>query len=66
MKAKLKALTSYLRDVVELEDIGLAVALPAVVVGLWWVYHPAALIITGGAFIGWVAWKQWHKPKSRE
>ena len=62
MIARLQALTRYLRTVVDLEDIGLAIALPAVVVGLWWIYHPAALILPGLTFIGWVTWKQWHKP----
>jgi len=60
MKAKLLALTRYLRGMVNLEDIGLLVCAGAVVTGLWWIYPPAALILPGASFIIWAAWRRWR------
>ena len=44
---------------IELEDVLLAIAAMAVIVGLWWVYQPLALILPGVGFIAWAAWRRW-------
>jgi len=57
MMTSLKALTRWLASMVDFEDILLGIALLAVVVGLWWIYKPAALIVPGAAIIGWSLWR---------
>lgn len=65
MKVRIRALTQRCKAMVDLEDIARLVALPAVVVGLWWIYHPAALIVPGVAFLGWSAWRHRRDPAQR-
>lgn len=62
MKTKLIALTRHYLGMVDLEDIGLLVCAIAVITGLWWIYPPAALILSGAAgatFIIWGSLKRW-------
>ena len=50
---------------IELDDVVLAIAVIALVVGLGMIYLPLALILPGAAFIGWTAWRQWPMRKER-
>ncbi len=42
----------------EWDDIGIAIAIVAVIVGLGLIYLPLAFILPGVALVGWEAWRR--------
>ena len=48
----------FLRKGLPLEDIVIAIAIVAVVVGLGLIYLPLAFLLPGGALIGWEVWRR--------
>jgi len=40
------------------EELGIAVAIVALIVGLGMIYLPLSLIVPGSALLGWEAWRR--------
>lgn len=57
-KARFRAFLFFIKKVVEFEDILLALAVGAFIVGLGMIYLPLALIVPGAGFVGWAAWRR--------
>ncbi len=57
----LKAILSVIRQQVGVADIAIAVAVSALVVGLWMVYSPLGFILPGSLYLVWEAFRRWPR-----